>query len=85
MKEPGASLPEVLAPFPLQQLHFPPKAKSSKRKAPSSPDQTSPKSTSSRQGTLEAWKRPAPVVPLDSLEVGKGVMEVETGGVRPQH
>ena len=63
MKEPGAALPTVLASVSLQQLHFGPTSKASKRKAQSPPDQSSPKSASSKQGTLEAWKRPAPSVP----------------------
>ena len=79
MKSSGIPFPEVHAPIPLQQLHFPPKPKSTKRKAPSSPDQTSSKSTSSRQGTLEARKRPVPAGTTDTVESTQGAMEVEAG------
>ena len=77
MKEPGASLPEVLVPVPLQQLHFAPTIKASKRKAQSSPDQTSPKSPTSKQGTLKAWTRPALTEPPSTLALGTDEAEAD--------
>ena len=59
----SSSLPplEVHDPIPLQQLRFPPNPKPFQRKALTSPESNSPRSSSSKQGILEAWKRPAVV------------------------